>query len=43
MKYDLDNIELRLVEHVQRRSTRYQLQDLRCQKCNRVAKRSMVS
>lgn len=34
--YDKDNIELRLVEAVQRRSTRFQLQDLRCLKCHKV-------
>jgi DNA polymerase epsilon subunit 1 len=39
--YDKDQVELRLVEGLQRRSTRFQLQDLRCSKCKQVAKRQM--
>ena len=34
-------MELRLVENLQKRSTAFQLQDLRCQKCHRVAKKQM--
>mmetsp|Transcript_45409 Transcript_45409/g.84339 ORF Transcript_45409/g.84339 Transcript_45409/m.84339 type:complete len:699 (-) Transcript_45409:391-2487(-) len=39
--YDKDAIELRLVDMIQRRSTRYQLQDLRCSKCLKVATRQL--
>ncbi|CAM9478652.1 unnamed protein product [Pylaiella littoralis] len=39
--YDRSSIELSLVEAVQRRSVRYQLQDMRCSKCGSVATRAM--
>ncbi|CAM9207253.1 unnamed protein product, partial [Ectocarpus sp. 4 AP-2014] len=39
--YERSSIELSLVEAVQRRSVRYQLQDMKCAKCGAVATRSM--
>eukprot|EP00752_Nemacystus_decipiens_P002463 g2319.t1 len=39
--YERSSIELSLVEAVQRRSVRYQLQDMRCSKCGSVATRAM--
>jgi len=40
--YDLKKIELQLIEIIQRLVTRYQLQDLRCDKCNMVFTRRMT-
>ena len=40
--YDSETIERRLVDIVQRKSTRYQLQDLRCSKTERVAIRTLA-
>ena len=40
--YDIDQIERRLVEIVQRKCVRYQLQDLRCTKTQQVAVRAMA-
>jgi hypothetical protein len=40
--YDLDNLEMRLVEMLERRSTRFQLQDVRCAKCKKVSCRNMA-
>ncbi|CAM9095659.1 unnamed protein product, partial [Laminaria digitata] len=39
--YDRSSVELSLIEAVQRRSVRYQLQDMRCKKCGSVATRAM--
>lgn len=40
--YDVDNIERRLVDIVQKKCIRYQLQDLRCTKTQRVAIRALA-
>lgn len=36
-EYDTADIESRLIQHVHRRMMRYQMQDIRCSKTNRVA------
>ncbi len=40
--YDVDQVERRLVDIVQRKCIRYQLQDLRCSKTQQVAIRAMA-
>jgi DNA polymerase epsilon subunit 1 len=40
--YDSDQIERRLVDNVQQKCVRYQLQDLRCTKTQQVAVRAMA-
>ncbi len=40
--YDIDQIERRLVDIVQKKCVRYQLQDLRCTKTQQVAVRAMA-
>jgi len=40
--YDVDTIERRLISLVHRKSVRYQLQDVRCTKTNRVATRTLA-
>eukprot|EP00640_Fibrocapsa_japonica_P005019 CAMPEP_0113949516 /NCGR_PEP_ID=MMETSP1339-20121228/76025_1 /TAXON_ID=94617 /ORGANISM="Fibrocapsa japonica" /LENGTH=202 /DNA_ID=CAMNT_0000956999 /DNA_START=49 /DNA_END=657 /DNA_ORIENTATION=- /assembly_acc=CAM_ASM_000762 len=40
--YDTKKMELQLVEMIQRQSVRFQLQDLRCQKCNTVFTKMMA-
>ena len=41
-EYDVGSIERRLVQHVNQSMMKYQLQDLRCSKTNRVATHSLV-
>ena len=41
-KYDVDDIERRLIQHVNSKMLRYQMQDLRCAKSNRVATTSLA-
>ena len=40
--YDAESIERRLVDMIERKCLRYQLQDLRCSKANTVAKRALA-
>ena len=40
--YDAESIERRLVDMIERKCLRYQLQDLRCSKTNTVAKRALT-
>lgn len=41
-EYDVAVIERRLIEHAHKKMVRYQLQDLRCTKTNRVSTRSLA-
>jgi DNA polymerase epsilon subunit 1 len=42
IEYDVDDIERRLINHIHKKMMRYQLQDLRCSKTNRVATHALA-